>query len=410
MPSHRRGLDRLRSANTINLLQAIRHSPDGLSRSDLTNAAHVSGGTVTSITAQLLAAGMVIEPELSAVGDQQRIPGRPAVQLRLNPTFALAGGIKLSPHRFDLCITDYAGRVLAHGRRMFSHETHVPSRLVRQIGQLLRRVLERAALKPGQLTGVGVGIPGYVDHTTGICHWSPLFDSGPVPLGNLLSEHLGMPVLVENDANLATLAEAWFGEARGRSSALIITLEYGVGGGIVVDNEIYLGSYGLIAEFGHLKVRSNGRCCRCGQTGCLETCASLNAILEFARDQELVPSPLPTTHDERDAVLQTFLARAEERDRKAIRILREAGDALGLAAGNLVNAFGPQRIVICEGKFSIRPWIEAALQKSLQATALPPLLERCEVVFHRWEEPFWALGAASLVLRQLDRFELQPRG
>jgi predicted NBD/HSP70 family sugar kinase len=143
-----------------------------------------------------------------------------------------------------------------------------PSVVADLIHDAIQRAVADAGLHVDQIDGIGVGVPGFIDGATGICHWSPVFRDAGVPFASALRERLQRPVFVDNDANLVALAEHWFGEGTDADELVVVTLEHGVGMGLMLDGRIFRGAHGFAGEFGHTQVVPDGAPCRCGQHGC----------------------------------------------------------------------------------------------------------------------------------------------
>lgn len=137
------------------------------------------------------------------------------------------------------------------------------------IETLLARVCAKAGVARSDLSGVGIGLPGFVDSAAGLVLWSSTLIDRKVPLAAAAQGRLGLPVTIDNDANLVALAELWFGSGRGLSDFAVVTIEHGLGMGLVVNHRIYRGARGLGMELGHTKVQLDGALCRCGQRAVL---------------------------------------------------------------------------------------------------------------------------------------------
>ena len=136
--------------------------------------------------------------------------------------------------------------------------------LCKLIPEVVETVSAAAGIKPEDLSAVGIGLPGTIQATEGFVDWCPLFQEQEFSLKQLMEDIMPMPVFVENDANSVAIAELWFGFGRDVPDFLVVTIEQGVGLGIVLDGKIFRGTQGFGAEFGHTKVQSEGALCRCG--------------------------------------------------------------------------------------------------------------------------------------------------
>lgn len=204
-----------------------------------------------------------------------------------------------------------------------------PEQVAGEIARAISDVRKRAG--SGELRGVGIGVPGYIDMNSGIIIGSanlPGFEGFPVR--DRIQQHLGTPILLENDANVAALGEMWMGAGRDVQDLILLTLGTGIGGGIVIGGKVLHGFRGMAGEFGHMTVYPDGNPCGCGNCGCLEKHASASAIaamgqmMHFGRE-------IKTAAD--------VYALALEGNERAKRVFESMGRALGIAIANLINIF-----------------------------------------------------------------------
>jgi glucokinase len=217
----------------------------------------------------------------------------------------------------------------------------------------VRRACVEAGVSPGDLRAVGLASPGALDLVNGLVYDAPQLPGWDgVPIVVVLRERFGVPVLLENDANAAALGENRFGAGRGTRHMIYLTISTGVGGGIIIDGNVYHGATGAAGELGHMMLWPGGPVCMCGQRGCLEGIASGTGIASRARalvDAGKAPG-LARIKDERgelDADEVADAARAGDPD--ALAIWEETGFYLGLALANYVNIFNPEAIVLGGG-------------------------------------------------------------
>ena len=227
--------------------------------------------------------------------------------------------------------------------------------------------------------------------------WSPLLKGAPVTLKAALEDRLRLPVFIDNDANLATLAELWFGFGRTERNFLTVTVEHGVGLGVVIDGALFRGGRGLGSEFGHTKVQYEGALCRCGQRGCLEAYVADYAL---AREASAALSAASDSVSERDA-LKMLAEAAEGGDEIARSIFVRAGRMLGLGVANLVNLFDPGMIVMTGARMKHHHLMAEAMTATLRQNMLRTGRTPLEPLVHRWGDELWARGAGALAIGQL---------
>ncbi|MFO1107448.1 MAG: ROK family protein [Amaricoccus sp.] len=391
----------LRSQNRRAILAAIRRRRRA-ARVDLARETGISAATVTSITAHLVEQGLVEEVLDEEVAARSGARGRPPVLLRIRPDAFLVGGAKISEDHITVTLTDFEGGELLHHVRPIPRRGATADSVVAE----LRRAVTEAAAGLGRaetgLSCLGVGLPGFIDAAAGRVHWSPCFPARGVDFGALLGAAFACPVFLDNDANLATLAEQRFGFGRGRQDFLVVTIEHGVGMGMVLDHRLYRGGRGVGAEFGHTKVAIDGALCRCGQRGCLEA-----YIADYALLREV---PLVLGLDqaaEGQQALDRLFAAAKAGDPAARSIFDRAGRMLGVALANLVNVFDPSLIIFSGEQMRYDFLYGAQVLEEMRTNALALDRPPPEVRVHKWGDRLWAMGAAALAIDGLtDRILL----
>ena len=228
-----------------------------------------------------------------------------------------------------------------------------PEPVIHRMIETLEAAGREAGVALRDLKAVGVASPGALDLVHGLVFEAPQLPGWDgVPLVEIMSERLGLPVLLENDANAAALGENRFGAGRGTRFMVYLTISTGVGGGIIIDGKVYHGATGAAGELGHMVVWFNGPRCLCGERGCLEAIASGTGLAW--RAQELVDrgdapglARIKRERGELDADEIADAARAGDED--ARRLFDEAGLYLGVALANYVNIFNPEMIVLGGG-------------------------------------------------------------
>jgi len=385
--------------NTASVLNEIRRG-GVVSRVELADRLGLGRSTITAITQRLLAQGHIQEQSLeSPAAGSEAVRGRPRIGLSLNPTAAYVAGVKISMHQIAVSVADFACNVI--GTRV------VPVRSSRQspdvVADLVQDAIARAVADAGlpldRIQGVGVGVPGFIDGERGTCHWSPVFRDADVPFARLLADRLRRPVFLENDANLVALAEHWFGEGPDARELVVVTIEHGVGMGLVLDGRIFRGSHGFAGEFGHIQVVPDGAPCRCGQNGCVEA---------YVADYALVRAAQPATGrapSEDPIELERAVVQLTERARAGDPALREvfanAGVMLGRAIATLVKLIDPQRIIISgAGLRAADLWFED-MRNAVGLHVRQPVGRNTEFRIHRWGDDVWARGAGACVLQAL---------
>ena len=353
----------------------------------------ISPATVTMLTSELIEGGFV--EEVSDKREAETSRGRPAVALGVRGAAFHVAGIKLSDRQHMAVIVDFAGNLLADEAVSRQPGAMTLEALTEATQKLLLRVCTKAGLSPNDLSAVGIGVPGFVNSSLGIAHWSPILTQREAPLQAALSARLGLPVFVDNDANLVTLAELWFGAGRNLSDFAVVTIEHGLGMGLVLNHRLYRGSRGVGLELGHTKVQLDGALCRCGQRGCLEA-----YVADYALVREATTALNWTTRELQsvNTLLESLYEQAKAGNQAAQSIFQRAGRYLALGLANVVNLFDPELIILSGERmrfdylYSGQHLLEMTTQ-SLTANRPAP-----RVAVHAWGDLLWAHGAAALAL------------
>lgn len=382
------------------VLDAIRKA-GRIARIDLAHRTDMSQATVTTVTAEMIRQGLIEEtsPENGPAAGGR---GRPRVDLQLRGAAHYLAGVKIANSSISTVIMDFAGTMIGEHERELSKSQFGTDELTEILRETLIDAAAAAGLEFNALSGIGIGIAGIVDESRGLIHWSPTLTDRNIPFQDIVSSQLKKPVFVDNDANLVAVAEQHFGHGRGVSDFLVVTVESGVGLGIVINNEIYRGTRGCGSEFGHTKVQLNGALCRCGQRGCLEAYVADYALL---REASVTSSHDPDERPEQR--LQKLMHAAREGDAAAGQIVSRAGQMFAMGLANLVNIFDPELIILSGERMQsdflyAEEVIESIRRSIVQVDVAPP-----EVVIHKWGNLMWAKGAAAYAIDQVTDISLR---
>ncbi|HEX9016650.1 MAG TPA: ROK family protein [Chloroflexota bacterium] len=251
------------------------------------------------------------------------------------------------------------------------------------------------------VSGLGIAAPGPVDPWNGVLYSPPNMPGWVnVPLKHLFEERFGIHSVAGNDANLAAVGEHRFGAGRGLANVVYVTVSTGIGGGVISDNRLLVGSHGFAGEIGHMTVELHGDLCACGNWGCLEALASGTAIARHAR--ETVQSGADTAL--RALAMEQITAKAVtdeayRGDKVAQRLLKEAAEALGVGIVNLAHLFNPSRIILGGGvSINAGPIFWDTIQEVIEARMMRPALRDLEIVPAGLGDDAGLLGAAAAAL------------
>jgi len=378
-----------KAGNRAAILECISTAGE-IARVDIAKSTEINPATVTAMTSDLLEEGIV---EALLDEEKQNIKrGRPRVKLRLNPKAFILAGAKISEDAITVAIIDFAGNQLSEFIRKGNSFSISKEQLAENLKEAISAAISNTDFYLSDISALGVGVPGYVDIASECVHWSPAISDTPTNFVKTLRTVFDFPVMLDNDVNLATLAEQRFGLGKGVSDFLVVTIEHGVGMGIVLNNNLFRGTRGLGGEFGHTKVQLNGALCRCGQRGCLEAYVADYALLREADTafQFKNSHDLPTGQR-----LDALYREAKAGNQAALSIFERAGKIFGMGLANLVNIFDPSLIIFSGERMQFdflyeEDVIEELRKNTLDIDRAPP-----EVRVHKWGDLLWAKGAAA---------------
>ena len=379
----------MRAINRFHVLDAIRRH-GSISRTEICEQTDLSSTTVSAITAALLDDGLIATRAIGDIRGMQR--GRPRVMLELNADAARVVGVKIGPQRIVYAVTNFQGDVLA--------DLAMPVRVDRQPADVIadlvedgvRRCVADAGLTLAGIKSACVALPGVVEHGTGVVRYSPILREQDVAFGPAMLTRLGLPTLVESDANAAAIAEHWFRQCRDLDDFLIVTMEHSLGLGVMHGGELFRGARGISFNLGGLVVgtfRSANL-----EDARLSNVASEPAILAALNSQ-------PGFAEAMQVGAGLSLALKRQPDELLADALDQAGVALGIAIANLITLFAPPRVVLTGPTLAFGDQLLRGLRAAL-ASALPPwLADISEIMVDQIDDTAWARGAAGAVLREL---------
>ena len=284
----------------------------------------------------------------------------------------LAIGVDIGGTKVLAGLVNERGEVIARARR--PTPSRDPRAVERTIAEVVKELGAHPAIGAGRVSAVGIGAAGFVDADRARVLFAPHLAWRNEPLRDQVTAAVGLPVIVENDANAAAWAEWRFGAGQQESRLVCVTLGTGIGGGIVLDGVVQRGRWGMAGEFGHMVVVPDGRRCECGNRGCLEQYASGNVLGREARELAAAGSPVTMALVERvggdhAALVGPLITQAaREGDAAAIELFEEVGRWLGIGLANLAAALDPGMFVIGGGVSDAGELLLAPARESFRKT------------------------------------------
>ncbi|ARQ72077.1 ROK family transcriptional regulator [Streptomyces marincola] len=342
----------MRQRNLSRVLHAL---ADGgpLSRAAVAAEIGLTRAAVSTLVDELLRGGLLVERGPGRSG----AVGRPGTQLLLTDRGPCGVGAEIGVDHLAVCVMDLRGDVRVRTARATRNQDSAPARVLRTLDGMLSAAAGEAAALGLRPAGLTVAVPGLVARDAATVLRAPNLGWHRTDLAAALPGGLG-PVTVENEANLGALAELWSAHhtppGTGPDTFVHVSAEIGIGAALVFEGELLRGAHGFAGELGHLPVRPEGRPCTCGGRGCLETYAGVEAVLRAAG---LEPGP--------GVRLGAVTERCEAGEARALRAVRQAGAALGIALSGAVNLFDPGQVVIGGALARLAPWLLPPVRREL---------------------------------------------
>jgi N-acetylglucosamine repressor len=382
--------------NTLRILELIR-AHNSISRLQAGEKAGFSPFLVSNICDKLLAAQFITE-----AGQGDSTGGRRPTLLSLRPDFGRLIGIHLGTVNVRIALVDFSGNLLGYTKAL-SHADKGPEIAMRRLMELIDQMLLAAGLKKSNLNGIGIGVSGVVERSTGvILHWPKLPLWVNVPVKNLLAERYKTLVEIDDTSRTQAYAEYRIGGADWARHFIYIAIGAGIGAAILMNGSVYAGAGGFAGEFGHMTVSETGKLCSCGNRGCLETMISAAVLIRKARHG--LSSGLSNTllemaqGDARNVSVELLGQAARAGDRFATRLISDAGAYLGRGVVGLVNLLNPELIVIGGGVASaVGDLFLPEVQRVVCDRAMIYSVKQVRIRISELEEKDWARGATFLV-------------
>lgn len=341
-------LNTIRDINRQIVLNYVRER-EPISRAEIARETDLQRSTISAIVEDLTREGLIEE-----VGEGESTGGRRPTLLKLRAAGPIAVGVSLTPTLTTIATSDLAGRVLDQ-QEFLTHPD-------KTLNQIVSTVRELNARYQGSIEGVGVSLPGLVDPSTGTALYIPYFPWRDLPVSELISQAVGLPVVIDNDANAVALAELWFGrpEVNDARDFILVLVAEGVGTGIIFDGQVYRGQRGAAGEFGHMVIGTHAPGpCSCGSYGCWEAFSSERSAIARYRK-------LARVSNETEISFKEVVERALGGEKSANTALVETARCLGVGISNLIIGFSPEAVVV--GGEIARAWnlIESALTETIE--------------------------------------------
>jgi len=373
------------------LLKLIREG-EGSTRADLARRTGLARSTITQRLDQLQRLGLLKE-----VGGSESTGGRPPMLLAFNENAGLVLAADLGATHSRLAVTNLAGEVLAEEQGEIEIAAG-PDAVLDWVEERFSQLLEKCSRQRAEVAGIGIGLPGPVEHSTGLPRNPPImpgWDKFPVP--ERFTSRYGVPVLVDNDVNIMALGEHWT-DWREVENLLFVKVGTGIGCGIVIDRAIHRGADGAAGDIGHVRIAteegSEDIVCKCGNVNCLEALASGGAMARQLRAAGL---------DARDSRAVVELTRAGVPE--AVQMVRHSGRLVGEVIAAAVNFFNPSVIVVGGDVADAQEQLLAGIREVVYQRSLPLATRHLRIVRSPLADRAGVVGAAAMVIEHVLSLE-----
>lgn len=357
-----------------------------MSRADVARATSLTRTTVSDLVERLIDEGLVVE-----AGTGPSTGGKAPILLEVPADARHLVGVDVDRSRLSGAIVNLHGDVRARDARSIDGANGTEA--LRELESLVVDLAD-AAKRP--LVGIGVGTPGLIDPDEGTVRWAVGLDWRDVPVGKRLAALTGLPTVVVNDSQAAAMAEWARSRHEGSSAMVVVKVGEGIGAGIIIGGRLFRGDDSGAGEIGHTRVAEDETACRCGGSGCLETVASVRAVLERAR--RLAPEA-PRDWPDGGPLTHASLVRAfAAGDPLARRIVLEAAPPLGRVLAAIIGTLGIRDVVLIGHMTDYgEAWL-AAVRAETRRSALPLLVERATIRIGQTGPDGVELGAAAMLM------------
>lgn len=372
----------LHRANLERVVRAVRMA-GSLTQAEIARSTGLSAATVSNIVRELKDGGTVEVTPTSA-------GGRRARSVSLSGDAGIVVGVDFGHTHLRVAVGNLAHQVLAEEAEPLDVDASSAQGLDRA-EQLVSRLIAGTGLSQDKVVGVGLGVPAPIDVETGTLGSTAILPgwAGTNPRDDL-AQRLGVPVHVDNDANLGALGELVWGSGRGVADLAYIKVADGVGAGLVISGQIYRGPGGTAGEIGHITLDESGPVCRCGNRGCLETFAAARYVL-----------PLLHSAHGADLTIERMVQLARDGDPGCRRVIADVGRHIGSGVANLCNLINPSRMVLGGHLAEAGELVLGPIRESVARYAIPSAARQLAVMPGALGGRAEVLGALALVLSEM---------
>jgi predicted NBD/HSP70 family sugar kinase len=365
-------------------------------RVELGRRTGLSAAAVSTITSDLIANGVFVEAADEPTAENVR--GRPPVNLQFKADYARVAAASLRMNVVDAVVADFAGRIVVREQFPCATRSLSGEEVIAQCATAIETVLSRVPGPPPN--AIGLAVQGIIDPTIGRQIWSPILSIRDTDLVSPLTDHFGVPIVMENDAAATAVAAAQLVPSLRQGLVGVLMVGHGVGMGLLVDGGPFPGTRGASSEVGHVRRQPAGAQCRCGQRGCIEAYLADYALY---RDARTVANLSMTSHQQpSEEQMIELVTRGEQGEPHVVSLFREAGVALSDAVRVVASVLLPDRIAIAGSALRGFHLMRPTFEQGLREFRIPALEPAKDVVIVPGGTELIVVGMVHLALERVD--------
>ncbi|MEC0230799.1 ROK family transcriptional regulator [Paenibacillus alba] len=352
-----------------------------ISRAEITKITKLSPTSVGRIVGELCEQGLVRETALTSFG-----VGRKAIMLDIDPQAVFTFGVDIGKKVIKFGVMEFSGKLLHEERVEHTALKATPEATAALISETINVIIANKKLDKSRIIGIGIGVPGVIDHERGIVQYSSTLGWRNIPFAQFIQDKLHILTVIDNDLKVKILAEYLLGSAQGSRKTALIELGTGVGSSLIIDGDIFRGGSNSAGELGHTTLDPNGNMCECGKRGCLQTYIDESAILHEA-------NRIKETAD-----MQQLFAAAQKEENWAQDIISRTSLYIGITINNIVCMYNPDAVILCGDLVENYSEIVPLIEEQCGQVVWEPFRDTFKILTSELKSKSIVVGAAMLVM------------
>lgn len=384
----------MKKINTKAILNVIRNKGP-ISRADIAKILSLNPATVSNNANDLIESNLI-----ESIGSGDSSGGRRPILLCINKRNYIIG-VETELTHLNVGIINLEGEIICKEKHFFRFMNNEPKDryIVLLIIKAIKDIKKKMNIDEKNYIGIGLGIHGLVDTKKGVSIFAPSFDWHYLNIKQILKDEFETKIIVDNDVHVMALAEKWVGKAKDNHNFILMHIGEGIGGALVINDQIYSGNTFGAGEIGHVKVTSRPVMCNCGNKGCLTTVASEEAIVK--RMKQIISNENNNKYNINDVSMDYIYKLALENDEIAVKLLKETGEYIGKGLGLLVNIINPEKVILTGSVLIAKEFLMKYIKNSAALTSIPDNYQKTEITTSDIKKDIGIIGAATLIINDI---------